>query len=173
MSAVIEASAWETVETPLGELLLLAGDDGLTALYTPDSRGRPVSAPANLPRGSAVLTEARAQLLTYFAGTRTRFTIPLAPAGTDFQRKVWRALVEIPCGERVSYATIAQRIGAPNAVRAVGHANGHNPISIVVPCHRVVGSDGSLTGYGGGLWRKQWLLDHEARLAGLKTLWPA
>ncbi|HEX9067284.1 MAG TPA: methylated-DNA--[protein]-cysteine S-methyltransferase, partial [Ktedonobacterales bacterium] len=109
-------------------------------------------------------------LIKYFIEGATDFAdLPLDLQGTPFQLKVWQALVGIPCGERVSYATVARRIGSPNAVRAVGHANGHNPIAIVVPCHRVVGSDGSLTGYGGGLWRKQWLLDHEARMAAARA----
>lgn len=169
MTTLSHIGTWDTCDSPVGELLLLASDTGLTALYTPDSRGHPVSPPQGWQRGSDVLAEAKDQLRAYFAGTRDHFTIPLAAQGTPFQLKVWQALVGIPCGERVSYATVARRIGSPNAVRAVGHANGHNPIAIVVPCHRVVGSDGSLTGYGGGLWRKQWLLDHEARMAAARA----
>jgi methylated-DNA-[protein]-cysteine S-methyltransferase len=102
------------------------------------------------------------QLKDYFAGGLTRFDVPLELAGTDFQRRVWSELQRIPYGETISYGELARRLGQPAAVRAVGLANGRNPIAIVVPCHRVIGADGSLTGYGGGLERKAWLLDHEA-----------
>ncbi len=108
---------------------------------------------------------ARRQLDAYFAGTRTTFDVPLAADGTAFQRTVWRALSAIGYGETISYGELARRIGAPNAVRAVGLANGRNPISIVVPCHRVIGADGSMTGYGGGLERKVFLLGLERRVA--------
>jgi methylated-DNA-[protein]-cysteine S-methyltransferase len=101
------------------------------------------------------------QLDEYFGGTRQEFTMTLAPEGTTFQKKVWQALLNIPYGRTVSYLDIAKAIGNDQAVRAVGHANGQNPISIIIPCHRVIGSNGKLTGYGGGLWRKEWLLNHE------------
>ena len=101
------------------------------------------------------------QLDAYFAGDRTEFDLKLELVGTGFQRRVWEALLTIPYGETRSYGEIAQQIGSPGAFRAVGLANGHNPIGIIVPCHRILGADGSLTGYGGGLWRKQWLLRHE------------
>ena len=101
------------------------------------------------------------QLDEYFKGKRRTFFLNLQPAGTDFQRSVWRQLGKIPYGETVSYSEIAGAIGKPEACRAVGSANGRNPIALVIPCHRVIGSDGSLTGYGGGLWRKEWLLRHE------------
>jgi methylated-DNA-[protein]-cysteine S-methyltransferase len=103
----------------------------------------------------------RQQLTDYFAGRLTEFDLPLAPRGTDFQQKVWQALQTIPYGETISYGELAQQIGQPNASRAVGLANGSNPISIIVPCHRVIGASGKLTGYGGGIERKQWLLNHE------------
>ncbi len=103
----------------------------------------------------------RAQLEEYFAGERTSFDIPLAPEGAPFEREVWRALEEIPYGETVSYGEIARRVGQPTAARAVGTANGRNPIAVIVPCHRVIGADGSLTGYGGGLERKRLLLELE------------
>lgn len=106
--------------------------------------------------------QVKRQLSEYFQGRRKVFDLELAPAGTPFQQDVWRALVEIPYGECASYSDIARRIGRRDAVRAVGAANGANPISIVIPCHRVIGRDGSLTGYGGGLPLKRWLLDHEA-----------
>jgi methylated-DNA-[protein]-cysteine S-methyltransferase len=107
------------------------------------------------------LPEVRQQLAEYFAGARRAFALPLAPAGTEFERRVWQALVAIPYGETRSYAEVAQAIGRPAACRAVGRANGSNPIAIVIPCHRVIGSDGSLTGYGGGLDLKRFLLDLE------------
>ena len=107
------------------------------------------------------------QFEAYFCGTRTEFEIPLDPVGTDFQRAVWKALVKIPFGETRTYGEIAHTIGQPRAARAVGLANNQNPIAIVVPCHRVIGANGSLTGYGGGIQRKRWLLQHEARFAKL------
>jgi methylated-DNA-[protein]-cysteine S-methyltransferase len=115
----------------------------------------------NWRRDDAALEPAARQLAAYFAGERTSFDMPLDLHGTEFQRRVWQALLAIPFGETTSYGEIARRIGAPSAVRAVGGAVGRNPISIVVPCHRVVGSNGSLTGFGGGLDRKRWLLSHE------------
>lgn len=114
-------------------------------------------------RDPGAAEHAASQLREYFAGERTRFDLPLAPAGTDFQRRVWGELERIPYGETATYGEVARAIGKPRAQRAVGLANGRNPIGIVVPCHRVVGADGSLTGYGGGLDRKAWLLNLEAR----------
>ena len=105
------------------------------------------------------------QLGEYFAGQRKTFTVPLRPRGTDFQRRVWGALAEIPYGATSTYADIARTVGRPAAVRAVGSANGRNPVSILIPCHRVIGGDGRLVGYGGGLWRKAWLLAHERKFA--------
>jgi len=102
-------------------------------------------------------------LRDYFAGTLHAFDLPLAPRGTPFQLAVWNALLEVPWGETISYAELARRVGKPSAVRAVGAANGANPIPVIIPCHRVIGSNGSLTGYGGGIERKQWLLAHEGR----------
>jgi methylated-DNA-[protein]-cysteine S-methyltransferase len=110
-----------------------------------------------------------AQLTAYFAGDLREFDLPLAAPGTDFQRRVWRELMQIPFGRSISYGELARRIGKPAASRAVGRANGQNPISIIVPCHRVIGADGTLTGYGAGLDRKRWLLDHEA---GQRSLVP-
>ncbi len=115
----------------------------------------------NWKRDDAALKQPRAQLQAYFAGELRAFELPLAAAGTVFQQRVWRALCDISYGETISYRKLAQRIGQPSASRAVGLANGKNPISIVVPCHRVIGMNGSLTGYGGGLQRKRWLLAHE------------
>ncbi|MBW7838533.1 MAG: methylated-DNA--[protein]-cysteine S-methyltransferase [Chitinophagaceae bacterium] len=111
------------------------------------------------------------QLDEYFSGKRMNFTVPLQANGTDFQKSVWHELSKIPFGKTVSYMDIARRLHNPGSIRAVGSANGKNPISIIIPCHRVIGSDGSLTGYGGGLWRKKWLLDHENKVAnGLQSL---
>ena len=145
------------IESPIGPLGL--EDDG-TALtrVTFHATGQPGSEQL---RG--VLGEARRQLDAYFARKLTRFDVPLAPAGTPFQRAVWDALVTIPYGETWSYAALASRIGRPDAVRAVGAANGRNPIPIIVPCHRVIGSDGRLVGFGGGLDVKRILLDLESR----------
>ena len=149
--------------TPLGELLLLADDAGLRGLYLPDPRHGPAS--GGSPGAAAVFAAAREQLDAYFAGELERFELPLAPEGTAFQLRVWAELERIPFGETISYSTLAERLGNPRAVRAVGLANGRNPLSIVVPCHRVIGADGTLVGYGGGLERKQALL----RLEGAGT----
>jgi methylated-DNA-[protein]-cysteine S-methyltransferase len=154
------AESFAVVESPLGPLLLAAEDGALTLLWMsplPERKTGAVGA-----RDKSVLAVAREQLDAYFSGDLTTFDLPLAPRGTPFQQRVWEALVEIPFGETVSYGLLATRLGRPGAARAVGLANGSNPISIIIPCHRVVGSDGRLTGYGGGIDRKAWLLDHEA-----------
>jgi O-6-methylguanine DNA methyltransferase len=154
------AESFAVVESPLGPLLLGAEDGALTLLWmSPLPERETGGADA---RDRAVLAAARDQLEAYFAGDLTAFDLPLAPVGTPFQQRVWSALVEIPFGETVSYGSLASRLGRPGAARAVGLANGSNPISIIIPCHRVIGSDGRLTGYGGGIDRKAWLLDHEA-----------
>lgn len=150
-----------TMTSPVGELLLTSNGDALTTVYFEDPKYGPTSTDGWI-RDDSVLAEARQQLEEYFRGERTEFDLALAPKGTDFQRSVWRALTEIPYAATTSYGAIAARIGKPSASRAVGAANGRNPISIIVPCHRVIGSGGDLTGYGGGLDRKRWLLDHEA-----------
>jgi len=113
-----------------------------------------------------VLTDGVTQLDEYFKGKRQVFSLKLAPEGTDFQKAVWHQLLEVPFGTTMSYLDIARAIGNEKAVRAVGAANGQNPIVIIVPCHRIIGSNGKLTGYGGGLWRKEWLLNHEGHLVG-------
>ena len=141
-----------SMPSPIGHLTIDEQDDAIVAIRWAD-------APAG--NGSPLLAEAARQLAAYFAGQLTDFDLPLAPQGTEFQRTVWRNLQDIPYGETISYGELAKRIHNPNASRAVGLANGRNPISILVPCHRVIGADGSLTGYGGGLARKQWLLAHE------------
>jgi methylated-DNA-[protein]-cysteine S-methyltransferase len=152
------------VETPLGRLRLLATDQTLAGIYFPEHAGAPAAAPS-APPGHEVLEAASAQLRQYFAGERTSFELPLAPEGTEFQRQVWAALGAIPYGETRSYGDLAGQLQRRKAVRAVGAANGRNPLSIVVPCHRVVGADGSLTGYAGGAAAKAWLLAHEQRTA--------
>jgi AraC family transcriptional regulator, regulatory protein of adaptative response / methylated-DNA-[protein]-cysteine methyltransferase len=157
------------IESPLGPILALADDSGLYVLDWVDRRGlereivrlREKTKFAIVPGDHPVLDQAEREIGEYFAGRRRTFTLPFAPRGTEFQRRVWEALLQIPPGETRSYADIAKSIGAPRAVRAVARANGDNFRGIVIPCHRVIGSDGSLTGYGGGLARKKWLLDHE------------
>ncbi|MBU6366042.1 MAG: methylated-DNA--[protein]-cysteine S-methyltransferase [Gemmatimonadetes bacterium] len=154
-----------TIPSPLGDLLLTGDGRALTGVYlTPHRHGPAVG--GDWVRDDAPFTEARRQLEEYFAGTRTVFDLTTAATGTPFQQRVWQALCAIPHGRTASYGDIARATGNAKAVRAVGLANGRNPLSIVVPCHRVIGSDGSLTGYGGGVERKQWLLAHEARHHG-------
>jgi methylated-DNA-[protein]-cysteine S-methyltransferase len=153
---------YDTLESPLGELLLVGDGRALTGLYMlPQHRHAP-SVGAGWRRDPAPFREAAGQLEAYFAGELTAFDLPLAPRGTAFQRDVWAALLEIPYGRTVTYSELAQAVGRPGAARAVGAANGRNPISIVVPCHRVVGAGGALTGYGGGVERKRMLLELEA-----------
>lgn len=136
----------------------------MTGVHFPTSRTQPRS----LRRGTNdLLNRVAAQLREYFAGTRTTFDLPLEPSGTDFQLSVWELLRKIPYGVTTSYGELARRLGDPKASRAVGAANGANPIPIIVPCHRVVGSKGELTGFGGGLDRKRWLLEHEGALMRL------
>lgn len=157
-----EAACLE-MPSPIGTLTLVGNGSALTAVHM-DGDG--MSLPTRAKKGDAVLEHARRQLEEYFAGTRTNFDVPLAAEGTPFQSNVWSALCEIPFAQTRSYADIARAIRNPKAVRAVGAANGRNPIGIIVPCHRVIGADGSLTGYGGGIERKRWLLNHERRVAG-------
>jgi len=152
-------------DSPCRSLTLVATDGTLSGLYMTDQRHRPAQEAFGEP-DPAPFGEVIAQLTEYFAGERTEFTVPLALHGTDFQRKVWTALRQIPYGETWSYGQLADHLGQPSASRAVGLANGKNPIGVIVPCHRVVGADGSLTGYGGGLERKQFLLDFERGVTG-------
>ena len=153
---------YAVIDSPLGRLTLVATDQGeLAGLYMEEHRHRPPLETFGV-RDDSVLPEVVQQLKEYFAGERTSFDVPLALTGTPFQRRVWTALQDIPYGETTTYGELAASLGlVPGASRAVGLANGKNPVSIIVPCHRVVGSTGSLTGYGGGLDRKQRLLDHE------------
>ncbi len=164
------AYAFKTVDSPVGTLTLVASYKGLAAILWPDDDPRRVRLE---PRVEApdhpVLIEPERQLAAYFAGALTRFTLPLDFAGTDFQKKVWAALLTIPIGETRTFRDIVRQIRKPDAVRAVGAANGRNPISIVAPCHRVIGSNGALTGFAGGLAAKEHLLGLEGsrRLPGL------
>jgi methylated-DNA-[protein]-cysteine S-methyltransferase len=158
---------YTTLDSPIGQLLLVGDREALQGLYMQEGR-HPVTIHPSWEKADEPFATARVQLGEYFAGERTDFDLPLATAaGNSFERRVWQALEEIPYGETVSYGEIARRIGMPDAARAVGLANGRNPISIVVPCHRVIGANGSLTGYGGGIERKRFLLDLEAGVGAL------
>jgi methylated-DNA-[protein]-cysteine S-methyltransferase len=157
------------VDSPVGPLTLVADGGALVGLYMTEQRHLPPAEefgdPADDPDGPP-FAEASAQLREYFDGERTEFDLRLALAGTPFQQRVWAALRGIPYGQTISYGQLADRIGQPSASRAVGLANGKNPVGIIVPCHRVVGADGDLTGYGGGIERKRYLLAHEQRVSG-------
>jgi len=143
--------------SPIGTIEIIGDESGIMALHF--SRRRP-------GRGvppQAFLREAVAQIDEYFRGRRKEFSLTLHLQGTEFQKKVWRELLKIPCGRTASYGEVAAALGSPRSARAIGQANHRNPISIVIPCHRIIGGDGRLVGYGGGLWRKEWLLAHEKR----------
>ncbi|MDR3613216.1 MAG: methylated-DNA--[protein]-cysteine S-methyltransferase [Candidatus Obscuribacterales bacterium] len=155
------------VDTPVGNLTLVASEFGLTAiLWENDKPTRVRLDEGVLDEGNSTLVTAETQLLEYFAGARQTFSLPLHFVGTEFQKNVWHALLTIPYGETRSYGHIARQIGNEKAVRAVGAANGKNPLSIIAPCHRVIGASGELTGFGGGLAAKALLLDLERRYAG-------
>ena len=151
---------YTTIESPIGELLLVGDGETLSGLYMQESR-KPKRIAPDWSESAAPFTDVKRQLEEYFAGERTTFDVQLAPEGAPFEREVWHALEEIPYGATVSYGEIARRVGQPTAARAVGTATGRNPIAVIVPCHRVIGADGSLTGYGGGLERKRLLLELE------------
>lgn len=154
-------TSFSSLVSPIGRLLLLSrGERALSGIYLEDHARGPLR-DARWVQDEARFADVRRQLDEYFAGARTAFDLPLSLEGTPFQRRVWDALRGIPFGETITYAELGRRIGAPTGSRAVGGANARNPISIVVPCHRVIGSDGSLTGYAGGEERKRWLLDFE------------
>lgn len=156
-----------TVPSPIGDLTLTGDGEALTGLYFSTGPKARVADPA-WQRDENILAEAMAQLRAYFAGELRMFDLPLRPRATPFQSRVLKALGEIPYGELRSYKDIAEVIGQPKAVRAVGTANGNNPIAIIIPCHRVVGSNGALTGFGGGLAAKRFLLDLESRNMGFR-----
>ena len=154
---------YSVLASPIDPLLLVSNGEALVGVHMGES--------SSVRRGvggwikdDETLRGAREQLAAYFAGELMSFDLPVAMSGTPFQLRVWQALVRIPFGTAISYAELAKRLGKPTAMRAVGAANGRNPLAIIVPCHRVIGADGTLTGYGGGLERKEWLLTHEARL---------
>ena len=154
-------NAFSYFESPIGRLLLTSDGTALTGLYMEPSRKAQCTEGWMEDVTVAPLSATVRQLTEYFDGTRREFDLPLRLQGTAFQQRVWRQLTEIPYGQTWSYGQLAKRIDKPSASRAVGLANGRNPISILVPCHRVIGADGSLTGYGGGIERKRWLLVHE------------
>jgi methylated-DNA-[protein]-cysteine S-methyltransferase len=151
--------------SPIGTILLEAEGEQLTVASFRDD----VSVAETSTTTSAVLQTTIEQLDEYFAGTRKQFDLPLHPSGTAFQQTVWDQLIKIPYAETVTYLHMAKRLGNVKSIRAAASANGKNPIGIIIPCHRVVGADGKLTGYAGGLHRKQWLLEHEAKIAGKRS----
>ena len=156
---------YDVVPAPIGRLIVTSNGVAVAGVWM--ANASPDDERWEDQRGiDPMLIEARRQLVAYFAGRLRVFEIPLAPNGTEFQRRVWTALTKIPFGTTISYGDLARRLRNSAAVRAVGAANGRNPIPIIVPCHRVIGSNGSLTGFGGGLDRKRWLLEHEGALAG-------
>lgn len=142
------------IKTPLGIAKIIGDEDGISLISISDEE----EVSSKIP---IILQETVSQLNEYFEGKRTDFTFKLNPSGTEFQQKVWKGLLEIPFGKTMSYLELSKKLGDVKAIRAVASANGRNPLWIVVPCHRVIGTDGSLTGYAGGLWRKKWLLEHE------------
>ena len=152
---------YTTIPSPIGELLLVGDGESLHMLHMLEAP-RPRAIDPDWERDDGAFDDVASQLAEYFAGSRTTFDLPLAPHGNEFQLKVWAALQTIPYGETASYGKIARQIGHPDGARAVGAANGQNPISVIVPCHRVIGADGKLVGYGGGLERKRTLLDLES-----------
>jgi AraC family transcriptional regulator of adaptative response/methylated-DNA-[protein]-cysteine methyltransferase len=176
MGSLISAPPLVTthLETPLGDMVAVTDDQGLHLFEFSDRTALPTEMRRIEARFGAVTAgatptsdELARQMAEYFAGTRTTFSLPILQRGSPFTARVWAALVAIPFGETRSYGQIAAQIEAPSAVRAVARANGANTVAIIVPCHRVIGADGSLTGYGGKLWRKRWLLDHEQRSRSL------
>ncbi len=166
MAAMITTTFFDS---PLG-IVRIAGDDaGVSAISCNDTPPCEKFLSIRSDALAEPVIMAVSQLQAYFDGTRQTFDFPINPAGTTFQQAVWRALLDVPYGTTASYLTLTRRIGDEKAIRAVAAANGRNPLWIVVPCHRIIGSDGSLTGYAGGLWRKQWLIDHERVQSGRET----
>lgn len=157
---------YASMETPVGELLIVGDGEAVREIRFGEEGRRSAEVEDGWRRGGAVVVEAKKQLDEYFEGRRRAFDLPLAPSGTKFQLRAWRVLQEIPYGATRSYGEQARAMGQPQAVRAVGAANGRNPIPIVVPCHRILGGDGTLTGYAGGLHIKEFLLDLERRQSG-------
>jgi methylated-DNA-[protein]-cysteine S-methyltransferase len=166
VQTVSEQRFYTTIDSPIGELLLLGDGHALRGLYMQGGR-KPIAVAPAWERAQAPFAALTAQLEEYFDGRRETFDVSLRMRGTAFERRVWSALREIPYGETISYGELASRIGQPTGARAVGLANGRNPVAVIVPCHRVIGADGSLTGYGGGLERKRILLELERGQAQL------
>lgn len=160
---------YSTIKSPIGEVVVTADEIGIRSIYSPTHETL-ITQLDNAKRDDAKLRDATDQLRAYFAGELQEFSLPLNPQGTPFFKQVWKHLKTIPYGTTMSYGELAKQIGKPSASRAVGMANGRNPISFVVPCHRVIGHDGSLTGYGGGLNLKRWLLDFEKEQLKAPTL---
>lgn len=153
------------MQSPLGRIELRADDAGLkVVIFLDEGAPEQTEHKPNHP----TLKAAAKQLKEYFAGDRKEFDLPLTPIGTEFQQRVWKELGSIPWGETTSYMKLAETVGNRLTIRAVGGANGKNPIAIIIPCHRVIGADGKLTGYAGGLWRKQWLLEHEGKASQMR-----
>ena len=160
---------YTTIDSPIGELMLVGDGETLHHLSMQGGR-RPLRRDPAWTREDGAFTGLVEQLEEYFTGARRAFDVPLSLGGNPFEQRVWRALLDIPYGETTSYGEIARRIGSPDAPRAVGLANGRNPVAVIVPCHRVIGADGSLTGYAGGMWRKEWLLTHEGYALDARVL---
>lgn len=152
---------WEMLESPIGVLLVVVSDTGVKRIDFVDHNTKSVLARNTARQQHPILKDALQQLTEYFNGSRTAFSLPLNLSGTEFQQQAWLALARIPYGHTMTYGEQAASIGRPKAVRAIGAANSKNPVAIVLPCHRVIGADGSLTGYAGGMDKKIWLLDHE------------
>jgi methylated-DNA-[protein]-cysteine S-methyltransferase len=152
---------YDYVDTPLGELELTSSHQHLLSVLFVKTEKNVLDKQPVLP--SPINDEAKKQLTAYFKKEITQFNLPLNAAGTDFQKSVWNELLKIPFGTTISYLTLAKKLGDPNSIRAAASANGKNPITIIIPCHRVIGADGKLVGYSGDIYRKQWLLDHESK----------
>lgn len=142
--------------SPLGLLQITATDTGVSTVWFVDKKEKEIS-------GNEIISACKKQLEEYFAGNRTDFSLPFDLSGTEFQKKVWHRLLKIPFGKTISYMQVALDLGDVKSIRAVGTANGKNPVAVIIPCHRVIGSNGSLVGYGGGLWRKKWLIEFESK----------
>ncbi len=162
-------TCYTSIESPLGRIFVQGDGQFVTGLYMPDHKGWSGPDPAWRVSDAAFRT-VREQLAEYFAGDRQQFDVPLDLEGTPFQQRVWQELMEIPFGTTITYGQLAERLGQPTASRAVGNANGRNPISILIPCHRVVGRNGNLTGYAGGVSKKEWLLAMERRSSAALVL---
>ena len=154
-------ACWASLDTAIGPLLVVGGPDGLCTIRFPDPAGGLAAPDTTWSHDQTALAPALAQLRAYFTGGLQHFDLPLAPRGTPFQRSVWSLLATVPWGQTTTYGALATTLGKPGAARAVGHANGSTPRPLVLPCRRVIGADGSLTGFGGGLAAKRWLLRHE------------